>query len=169
MRRRLHIQSRILLPRFPSQDRSPEKRKLNYLPFRNGVPRWKENYLRVTHPSAALLMAEATFSLDLHVLGPPLTFALSQDQTLHRKFEPALRRWIAAPPGGGRHPTWNGFLLTETHLYRMTCYPVFRDRCPVPFGAVPVAFRRRGCCLYAAAPLSSTPIRKKSSNLRLSS
>ena len=37
-------------------------------------------------------MAEATFSLDLHVLGPPLTFALSQDQTLHRKFEPALRR-----------------------------------------------------------------------------
>ena len=31
-------------------------------------------------------MAEATFSLDLHVLGPPLTFALSQDQTLHRKF-----------------------------------------------------------------------------------
>ena len=32
-------------------------------------------------------MAEATFSLDLHVLGPPLTFALSQDQTLHRKFD----------------------------------------------------------------------------------
>ena len=33
-------------------------------------------------------MAEATFSLDLHVLGPPLTFALSQDQTLRRKFRP---------------------------------------------------------------------------------
>ena len=32
-------------------------------------------------------MAEATFSLDLHVLSPPLTFALSQDQTLRRKFE----------------------------------------------------------------------------------
>jgi hypothetical protein len=25
------------------------------------------------------------FSRDLHVLGPPLTFALSQDQTLHLK------------------------------------------------------------------------------------
>ena len=38
-------------------------------------------------------MAEATFSLDLHVLSPPLTFALSQDQTLHRKvLNPALRR-----------------------------------------------------------------------------
>ena len=45
-------------------------------------------------------MAEATFSLDLHVLSPPLTFALSQDQTLHRKFEPALRRLVAAHPGG---------------------------------------------------------------------
>ena len=45
-------------------------------------------------------MAEATFSLDLHVLGPPLTFALSQDQTLHRKFEPTLRRLVADVPGG---------------------------------------------------------------------
>jgi hypothetical protein len=45
-------------------------------------------------------MAEATFSLDLHVLGPPLTFALSQDQTLHRKFEPALRRaWCGSVRG----------------------------------------------------------------------
>ena len=54
------------------------------------------------------------------MLGPPLTFALSQDQTLHRKFEPALRRLIAAFPGGKQRPTWNGFvqyLSTEkTHL-----------------------------------------------------
>src|SRR3954467_8455068 len=97
-------------------------------------------------------MAEATFSLDLHVLGPPLTFALSQDQTLHRKFEPTLRRWIAAPPGGGRHPTWNGFLLTETHLYRMTCYPVFRDRCPPPFGAGPVGVSSSGMLLIRGSP-----------------
>src|SRR4051812_20313283 len=48
-------------------------------------------------------MAEATFSLDLHVLGPPLTFALSQDQTLHRKFEPALRCRIVKHPGGCIH------------------------------------------------------------------
>ena len=58
-------------------------------------------------------MAEATFSLDLHVLGPPLTFALSQDQTLHRKFEPTLHRLVAAYPGGYLRPMWNGFLLTK--------------------------------------------------------
>ena len=48
-------------------------------------------------------MAEATFSLDLHVLGPPLTFALSQDQTLHRKFEPARRRLVVPVPGEREH------------------------------------------------------------------
>ena len=77
-------------------------------------------------------MAEATFSLDLHVLGPPLTFALSQDQTLHRKFEPALRRLIAGHPGGSLRPTWNGFFTYRKPInrFQMTCYPVFRDRFP---------------------------------------
>src|SRR5262245_12012660 len=37
-------------------------------------------------------MAEATFSLDLHVLGPPLTFALSQDQTLQLNLKSHLAR-----------------------------------------------------------------------------
>ena len=75
-------------------------------------------------------MAEAPFSLDLHVLGPPLTFALSQDQTLHRKFEPALRRLIAALPGGQLRPTWNGFFTNKKPIsIKMACYPVFRDRC----------------------------------------
>ena len=34
-------------------------------------------------------MTEVTLSLDLHVLSPPLTFALSQDQTLH------MKRWAS--------------------------------------------------------------------------
>src|SRR5262245_39912028 len=39
------------------------------------------------------------FSCDLHVLGPPLTFALSQDQTLHlEKF--VLRRSLSGPASG---------------------------------------------------------------------
>ena len=38
------------------------------------------------------------FSLDLHVLSPPLTFALSQDQTLHLKcLSPARHRLLAQP------------------------------------------------------------------------
>ncbi len=73
-------------------------------------------------------MAEATFSLDLHVLGPPLTFALSQDQTLHRKFEARSTLWIAPVPGGKDASTWNGFFTNKNSRIRTTCYPVFRDR-----------------------------------------
>lgn len=39
-------------------------------------------FLRVTHPSAALLIPEGIFALDLHVLGLPPAFNLSHDQTL---------------------------------------------------------------------------------------
>ena len=45
----------------------------------------KGRFSRVTHPFAALLAPEGTFSLDLHVLGTPPTFILSQDQALHHK------------------------------------------------------------------------------------
>ena len=51
--------------------------------FRKAVPVWREGCIRVTHPSAArqqvlLLLLPP----DLHVLGLPLAFILSQDQTL---------------------------------------------------------------------------------------
>ena len=42
----------------------------------------RADYSRVTHPCAALLRAETPFTLDLHVLGLPPAFVLSQDQTL---------------------------------------------------------------------------------------
>ncbi len=45
----------------------------------------KGSFSRVTHQSAALLTPEGAFSLDLHVLGTPPAFILSQDQTLHHK------------------------------------------------------------------------------------
>src|SRR5712672_2086748 len=49
-------------------------------------------------------MAEATFSLALHVLGPPLTFALSQDQTLRRKFRSrSTLRMMWVRPGDSTH------------------------------------------------------------------
>jgi hypothetical protein len=65
-------------------------------------------------------MAEATFSLDLHVLSPPLTFALSQDQTLHRKFEPGLNiGLIATHPGGGAASDVDRFLSqTKTQIFQ---------------------------------------------------
>ena len=42
----------------------------------------RADYSRVTHPCAALLGTEVPFALDLHVLGLPPAFVLSQDQTL---------------------------------------------------------------------------------------
>ena len=44
---------------------------------------YRAGYPRVTHPSAALFQRR---SLDLHVLGTPPAFILSQDQTLKIKF-----------------------------------------------------------------------------------
>jgi hypothetical protein len=51
-------------------------------PLSQGYPKLEGDYPRITHPSAALLAPEGTFSLDLHVLGTPPAFVLSQDQTL---------------------------------------------------------------------------------------
>ena len=42
----------------------------------------RADYSRVTHPCAALLRTDVPFTLDLHVLGLPPAFVLSQDQTL---------------------------------------------------------------------------------------
>jgi hypothetical protein len=49
-------------------------------------------FLRVTHPSATLLATEVTFAFDLHVLGMPPAFNLSQDQTLQFKVFSSL--WL---------------------------------------------------------------------------
>ena len=54
-------------------------------PFRNVIPLYKAGYPRVTHPSAARFIPEGSSSLDLHVLGTPPAFVLSQDQTLNLK------------------------------------------------------------------------------------
>ena len=50
-------------------------------------------YPRVTHPFAAFRVPKDLSSLDLHVLGAPPAFVLSQDQTLREK--------LSAPPEGG--------------------------------------------------------------------
>ena len=51
-----------------------------------GYPSLKGRSLRVPHPSAArrqLVLLLTSLPLDLHVLGVPPAFNLSQDQTLH--------------------------------------------------------------------------------------
>ena len=55
-----------------------------YFRFLRDIPVYGVGYIRVTHPFAGrrqvLLLA---MPLGLHVLGLPLAFILSQDQTLH--------------------------------------------------------------------------------------
>ena len=53
--------------------------------FPRAIPLLKVNCIRVTHPSAGRHQIQVSMlPLDLHVLGLPLAFILSQDQTLHR-------------------------------------------------------------------------------------
>ena len=62
-----------------------------YQPFPAAIPLWKAGCPRVTHPSATKLKRSVRKHLwivpfDLHVLGTPPAFILSQDQTLMLKF-----------------------------------------------------------------------------------
>ena len=50
------------------------------------VPLSRAGHQRVTHPSATFHFRRIqSFSFDLHALGTPLAFILSQDQTLHKR------------------------------------------------------------------------------------
>ena len=56
-----------------------------YQPFPAAIPQCEAGYPRVTHPSATKLSSIRKLPLtpfDLHVLGTPPAFILSQDQTL---------------------------------------------------------------------------------------
>ena len=57
---------------------------MGYYPaFPPAVPRMRVGCIRVTHPCATLASPKGRLPFDLHVLGLPLAFILSQDQTLH--------------------------------------------------------------------------------------
>ena len=51
--------------------------------FRSGIPLFRAGHLRVTHPFATNVLLHPS---DLHVLGTPPAFILSQDQTLRYVF-----------------------------------------------------------------------------------
>ena len=54
-----------------------------YQPFPAAIPLYEAGYPRVTHPSATNFEKQALHRpFDLHVLGAPPAFILSQDQTL---------------------------------------------------------------------------------------
>ena len=61
----------------------PPTRRIRYYPaFPPAIPVRGVGCIRVTHPSATLNPPKGPLPFDLHVLGLPLAFILSQDQTL---------------------------------------------------------------------------------------
>ena len=61
-----------------------------YHPFPEAIPLSEAGCSRVTHPSATMIQKQASKSpFDLHVLGVPPAFVLSQDQTLHKFVSPS--------------------------------------------------------------------------------
>ena len=58
-----------------------------YQPFPAAIPLYEAGYPRVTHPSATNFEKQAFHRpFDLHVLGAPPAFILSQDRTLRPKY-----------------------------------------------------------------------------------
>ena len=72
------------LRRFHPTEMSPQGRTRYYLAVGPAIPAESHVPHGVTHPAVA---TELPWSLDLHVLGTPPAFVLSQDQTLQRVFE----------------------------------------------------------------------------------
>ena len=65
---------------------------IRYCPsFRKDIPIPKVDHPCITHPFATLPGDCSPFTLDLHVLGTPPAFVLSQDQTLQIHFVPVFR------------------------------------------------------------------------------
>ena len=60
----------------------PTRRIRCYPAFPPAIPVRGVGCIRVTHPSATLTVPKDRLPYDLHVLGLPLAFILSQDQTL---------------------------------------------------------------------------------------
>ena len=79
-----------LMARMPVPDRRgfdhgemPHRGRMAYYPaFPPAVRPSGVGCIRVTHPSATLMPPKGHLPYDLHVLGLPLAFILSQDQTL---------------------------------------------------------------------------------------
>ena len=106
----------------------PPRVTIRYYPaFPPAIPMRGAGCIRVTHPSATLAPPKGRLPYDLHVLGLPLAFILSQDQTLrctivfHSRFSVSR-----VPPLGAslrllcsllrflRHPSWMPVLASDS-------------------------------------------------------
>ena len=68
--------------RLARMEMPPQGRTRYYPACPPAIPERGAGCIRVTHPSATLTAPKGRLPYDLHVLGLPLAFILSQDQTL---------------------------------------------------------------------------------------
>ena len=110
-----HYPTNKLIRRRPLQKRPKALVRGPYAvlaPVSRGCPPLLGRFLRVTHPSAAFHRPKPVSTRDLHALGTPPAFILSQDQTLQQRtasrgglvvlITAGVRR--PADPGQGRRP-----------------------------------------------------------------
>src|SRR5690606_24108742 len=108
------------------------------------IPLSKAGWSRVTHPSATRLTPEGVSSFDLHVLGTPPAFVLSQDQTLHRKLNSSFGTRSRSRSSCSAADQTFGISTLETHARRSAqpkdvvpsswARPLSRPRFSISFG-----------------------------------
>jgi hypothetical protein len=118
---------------------------------------------RVTHPFAALPsegLPLLRFPLDLHVLGTPPAFVLSQDQTLRREpLDPAVKAGFGFVVGKSASPSstpgsaflWCSFVRPSSRQARRTAPPEINGVNALAFGTL---FSSQGA---SADPKEGTP------------
>ena len=115
----------------------PQKGFIPYYPaFPPAIRKTGVGCIRVTHPSATLAAPKGRLPYDLHVLGLPLAFILSQDQTLRCTIvsltffpslsgPPSLLSVLSSPgspPGIGSLSAWR-FASRHSSAPRFLCWP----------------------------------------------
>ena len=141
---------------------APARRAPAFIPGRNrrshavlarvssGYPPLVGGFLRVTHPSATLLVPEGTFSFDLHVLGLPPTFNLSHDQTLQ------LKRFLGSAETNATTAPKTSLprLFRSRAPTRMACF-VVNERARASRGPRGAHYTRQGAAGKQPSPLIS--------------
>ena len=95
-----------------------------------GYPPLQGRFPRVTHPCATRVLLHA---FDLHVLGMPPAFVLSQDQTLNL---------ASVPPANGQNQAWHRPTVHSSGIDKSYSFQMHRHR------------HRHGAAVRASLPLS---------------
>ena len=98
---------------------------------------------RTRAPVAGRKASFSPLPLDLHVLGLPLAFILSQDQTLH-----CISLNVCPTPGNPSPPHQNGSFLNSTlslqYVYELLCFFFLPNPTSRPFGSA-LPYQLSGC------------------------